>query len=136
MRQQPLEQHAIVAERVPLREEFPLDQVSFAESLPELRVSGVRDGDAAQVHGAVLEHAVGVPEVLRAVAPEAQHTRGLVLEVVGLVPETKRSVPAARAALVRLDVEVVDEPRRGRERPAGDGECERDASAHDHRPES
>jgi hypothetical protein len=66
------------------------------------------------VHRPVLEDPVRVPELRPLVAPQAEPSARLVLEVVRLVVEPDGAVPAARPALVRLDVDEVDERRRRR----------------------
>src|SRR5262249_47560001 len=124
--EQVLEQGAVVRERIALFEETSLDQVPLREPLPQVQVRRVRDRDPAHVDRAIPEQAVGVAEMIRVVALEADQARALVLEVVGLAPEADGGVSAARAALVRLDVEVIDERCRWGERGGAQRErCER-----------
>jgi hypothetical protein len=90
------------------------------ELLDEDRERVVRDRDAAQVDRPVLEDAIARVEVVRRLALEVQHPRALELVVPDDVAQADRRVPPTRAALVGVDVEVVDERARRRRRAGGD----------------
>src|SRR5262249_7059452 len=86
----------------------------------------VRDLDALHVDRAVLEQRVVVDEAQRILTREAQQSR-FVLVVPGGVAEAQRGVPAARAALVRLDVQELE--ARGAARRGGREERRRPGEA-------
>ena len=69
------------------------------------------DRDARDVDRTVLDDAVDVDEVLVRIPAQSQRVERGVLEIVHLVVEAHRHVPAARAADARLDVEVVEARR-------------------------
>ena len=83
------------------------------EAVAQDLVRFVRDPDANSSDIAVQECVVEVKKRLIAVSVEAQHARLLVLEMVHLVPEADGHVASARAALVRIDIQVFEGPAGG-----------------------
>ena len=101
------------------------------EAVAQDLVRFVRDPDANASDVAVLECAVQMNEGLVAVSVEPQHTRCFVLVVIDLVAEADSDVASARAALVRIDIQVFEGPAGGlfgdgTRRPHDDDEREGD----------
>ena len=78
------------------------------EAVAQDPVGLVRDRDANSPDIAVQECVVEVKKSFIAVSVEAQHARLLVLVMVDLVPEADGHVTPARAALVRIDIQIFE----------------------------
>src|SRR6185436_4140106 len=76
--------------------------------------------DALERERAVVEDRVAMQEAAEVVAPQSERARRAVLEVKHLVAEADGRVTAAGAALVGIDVQVVDGGRWRRPRPRRD----------------
>ena len=110
-RQQLLEGDPVVTEAFDHGEVSALEKEPSPEALDEEIVGLLAHGDAAYVYGAVFEDAVPVVEVIEAVAAQNQDAGLPVLEVEDLVTQAQSDMPAARAALVGFDVEVLHAAR-------------------------
>lgn len=81
-----------------------------------------RHRETQLLDAAVPEQHVGMVERAEVVAPQAQPTVSLMLEMEDLAVDAERGVAAARAALVRLDHEPRDGGRRRGRRPGASGD--------------
>ena len=103
-----LEGDAVALETIHDVEMPGLEEVPVPEAIDDEAVGFLAHGNPAHVDGAVLAHAVAVAEMLEVVDTQDEDARRAMLEVEDLIAQTESDVPAARATLVGLDVEIVD----------------------------